>query len=212
MAPLLAHRACRPCYLGGSKCSREFPFCDRCSQQGKSALCVYEARVRLRRCRPCTEADVPCSRDMPPCQACIKCRKPELCKYPDQSERSLARGRKRGRSPDTKDPPTQSEELSNNATETRQDCSRAIQPIQPAFQRTDSECPDVDIAPSQWERGEEETLPEDRYHLDITTEVDSEVDNGHPHILTNTILSDTEGTRPYFQMTFPVKKSDSKRF
>ena len=53
------------------------------------------------------------------------------------------------------------------------------------------------------ERAEAKLLPKE-CHLDSATH---EVDNSHFPTMTDTILSDAEWTKPYFEMYLPVKMS-----
>jgi hypothetical protein len=128
-----------------------------------------------------------------------------LCVYEEISQQQSRRQRKwRRLAPN--DQPTQSEQPSNHETETQQDCSRAIQP---AIQHADTGDPDVDITSSTSERAETKPIPKEQCHLKITRE---EVDNDRLPTIANATLPSADWTEAYFEMSLPVKMSDSKTF
>lgn len=158
-------------------------------------------RQSCRSCRPCYISKIRCNRDLPSCQSCVRRGRPDLCVYEEISQQPLGQlGKWRGLRPN--DFSTQHEELFKCETETQQDCSAARQP---AIQRTGSEGPDVETTSSTQERAEAKPIPKG-CHLESTTH---EVDNDYHPSIANAILPDAEWTKPYFEMSLPVKMSGS---
>jgi hypothetical protein len=127
-----------------------------------------------------------------------------LCVYEETSPQQ-SRGQKTSKRHRPHDQSTKSGELLKYETETQQDCSGAIQPT---IQRTDTRDRHVDIPSSTPARALAKATPKG-CHLDSTTH---EVDNAHLPIITNATLPDAEWTRPFSELSLPVKMTGSTIF